>query len=96
PRQPRPEGRPDRDARPARAAQDRAPQERAPHERAPSPERAPSQDRYQNDRGHDRRRYHEDNGPPVVGLGDHVPSFLLRPVILKPIKATAEAEANED
>ena len=39
----------------------------------------------------DRRpRAHEDDGPPVVGLGDHVPSFLLRPVVLKPAKVGEE------
>ncbi len=32
-----------------------------------------------------RRRFEEDDAP-VVGLGDHVPSFLLRPVKLKPAK----------
>ena len=36
-----------------------------------------------------------DDDAPVVGLGDHVPSFLLRPVILKPLKATVEADAEE-
>ncbi len=30
-----------------------------------------------------RRSQHEDDGPAVVGLGDHVPSFLLRPVRVK-------------
>jgi hypothetical protein len=28
----------------------------------------------------------------VVGLGDHVPSFLLRPVVIKPRKPEVEAE----
>ncbi|MEK4034709.1 DEAD/DEAH box helicase [Methylocystis sp. IM3] len=32
------------------------------------------------------RRHHEDDGPPVIGLGDHIPSFLLRPVTLRPAK----------
>jgi len=36
------------------------------------------------------RRYHEDDGPPVIGLGDHVPSFLLRPVTLRPAKVGEE------
>ena len=95
PRQPRQEGRPERPQRDAQPVPDNAPQPRAPQERAP--ERAPSQDRYQNDRGQDRRRYNnDDNDPPVIGLGDHVPSFLLRPVILKPLKANADAEAAED
>jgi superfamily II DNA/RNA helicase len=38
----------------------------------------------------ERRSRHEDDGPPVIGLGDHVPSFLLRPVILKPAKVGEE------
>jgi superfamily II DNA/RNA helicase len=41
------------------------------------------------------RRPHRDDGAeaPVIGLGDHVPSFLLRPVRLPPAKAVpAEAE----
>ncbi len=29
-------------------------------------------------------------GPPVIGLGDHVPSFLLRPVALRPAKVGEE------
>ncbi len=99
PRQPRQEGRPERPQRDAQPVPDNAPQPRALQERTPerAPERAPSQDRYQNDRGQDRRRYNnDDNDPPVIGLGDHVPSFLLRPVILKPLKANADAEAAED
>jgi len=36
------------------------------------------------------RRHHEDDGPPVIGLGDHVPSFLLRPVVLRPAKVAEE------
>ncbi len=39
----------------------------------------------------DRRpRNQEDDGPPVVGMGDHVPSFLLRPVVFKTAKAREE------
>ena len=46
-----------------------------------------------NNRNGERRRYRdEDDGPPVVGLGDHVPSFLLRPVVIKPRKPEVEAE----
>ncbi|MGJ0622299.1 MAG: DEAD/DEAH box helicase [Methylocystis sp.] len=37
-----------------------------------------------------RPRHHDDDGPPVVGLGDHVPSFLLRPVALRPAKVGEE------
>ncbi|MGA2793415.1 MAG: DEAD/DEAH box helicase [Roseiarcus sp.] len=35
-------------------------------------------------------RTHEDAGGPIIGLGDHVPSFLLRPVKLRPVKVEAE------
>ncbi|QGM47573.1 DEAD/DEAH box helicase [Methylocystis heyeri] len=39
----------------------------------------------------DRRpRNHEDDGPPVIGMGDHIPSFLLRPVVFKTAKASEE------
>ncbi|HYA81643.1 MAG TPA: DEAD/DEAH box helicase [Methylocystis sp.] len=37
-----------------------------------------------------RPRGQEEDGPPVIGMGDHVPSFLLRPVVLKPAKAGSE------
>ena len=36
------------------------------------------------------RRHFEDDGPPVIGLGDHVPSFLLRPVTFKSEPVTEE------
>ena len=39
---------------------------------------------------HDRRPRHFDADQPIVGLGDHVPLFLLRPVKLKPAKVVAE------
>jgi len=42
------------------------------------------------DRRERRPRRHEDDGPPVIGLGDHVPSFLLRPVALRPAKVAEE------
>ncbi len=37
-----------------------------------------------------RARTHEDDGPPVIGLGDHVPSFLLRPVVFKTAKVVED------
>ena len=47
------------------------------------------------DRGGRNRRRDRDDGPPVVGLGDHVPAFLLRPVVLpkrsRSTKASDEA-----
>ncbi len=48
------------------------------------------------DRNERRPRHRDDDDVPVVGLGDHVPSFLLRPVVLKPIKVSAEAEADTE
>ena len=51
---------------------------------------APRQDRNNpRDRRHHRQ---EDNDPPVLGLGDHVPSFLMRPVVLKSAKPKANVE----
>jgi len=41
-------------------------------------------------RGRRPRDRFEDDGPPVIGLGDHVPSFLLRPVSPRPVKVAEE------
>jgi superfamily II DNA/RNA helicase len=38
----------------------------------------------------DRQHRRNDYEPPVVGLGDHIPSFLLRPVKLKPLKVAED------
>ena len=57
--------------RPARA-------ERTPH----APRREPGEAREQRP---ERRHERDDLGPPVVGLGDHMPAFLARPV--RPAKA---------
>jgi superfamily II DNA/RNA helicase len=63
---------------------------RARHETAQHARPRPEQRRDDNRRNHHRR---EENEPPIVGLGDHVPSFLLRPVRLAPAKVeTAEAD----
>jgi superfamily II DNA/RNA helicase len=56
--------------------------------RRPDPE--PVRARLSEERRGRPRRHHEDDGPPVVGLGDHVPSFLLRPVTLRPAKMAEE------
>jgi superfamily II DNA/RNA helicase len=37
--------------------------------------------------GAPERRRHDDDNSPVVGMGDHVPMFLLRPAKVKPTKA---------
>jgi superfamily II DNA/RNA helicase len=67
----------------ARAPETRAPETRAPEAKpaepkAPSPAPQPPRDNNQRpDRRQDERK-----GEKVVGLGDHVPQFLLRPVRL--------------
>jgi superfamily II DNA/RNA helicase len=54
---------------------------------------APRRDERGEDRGHDRRRHREDHDDaPVLGLGDHVPAFLLRPV---PQRKRSAAEVTE-
>jgi len=58
--------RPAREARPERAERDGRPEQRAETRPAPNNSRRP--------------RREEEAEQPVVGLGDHVPSFLLRPV----------------
>ena len=69
--------RPPREAEPPRERARPAPvREEAPRAAAPYREPArPATDR--------RPRHREDDDAPVVGLGDHVPSFLLRPVLIK-------------
>jgi superfamily II DNA/RNA helicase len=76
-------------------------QDRAAHqERSPRPERVPRQERAarqrpepaaaEQERARPRHRHREEpDDDRVVGLGDHVPAFLLRPVRL-PKKATSE------
>ena len=89
---------------PARAA-DRAPRrDRPPRERnaagpaygeaprAPSSaDRAPRGDRPHRDAAQPRR----DDDAPVIGLGDHVPDFLLRPVKARPRTTPEPVEAKE-
>ncbi len=55
--------------------------ERAAPERVAAPERTER-----------RPRPSVPNDPPVVGMGDHVPMFLLRPVKLKPAKVVEEQD----
>ena len=38
-----------------------------------------------------KRKADHDNDPPVIGMGDHVPDFLLRPVVLEKPKKTKVA-----
>lgn len=65
---------------PEAAAPERAPRpEREPRERAPRPEREPRQDREPRpERAPRERREGRRDDTPVVGMGDHMPDFLLR------------------
>jgi superfamily II DNA/RNA helicase len=76
-----------------RAEQPRAEQQRAEQPRAEQPPRQqqtrqeqprPRQDHEPRGRPDDRRRRdrprRDDDGPPVIGMGDHMPDFLRRPV----------------
>jgi superfamily II DNA/RNA helicase len=70
-------------AEPKRAAsRGKAPEPREPSDRPATAEAAPQRP----------SRRPKDEDVPVVGLGDHVPSFLLRPVKLKPSKPNAAKE----
>ncbi|MHB2165874.1 DEAD/DEAH box helicase [Alsobacter sp. R-9] len=73
---PRREDRPRREERPRREDRPQQAEGAAPSPRAPRPQEAPRP----RDEGRRPRREDRDDGPPVVGLGDHVPSFLLRSV----------------
>jgi superfamily II DNA/RNA helicase len=90
--------RPERTERPERAERP-ARQERAPEAAAPEPRYSAPRDA-RPPRDEQRRRYRDDDlGPPVLGMGDHVPSFMMRPVRLtKPAgkQATEVAGAAED
>ena len=74
-----------RDRRPSRRSDPRGGAASAPKARRPEPV-APSTSRFQAEaaRSTDHRRHRQDDDDEiVVGLGDHVPSFLLRPVKIK-------------
>ena len=81
---PRREDRPQREERPHRDARPRSEQPR--YEDRPAPRRE--------DRPRGRHRDHDD-GPPVTGMGDHVPAFMLRSVKLKPAAAPTKAASDE-
>ena len=94
PRAPR-EDSPARTPRPVREARAEQPRMEQEQPRFEQPRQEPS--RYDQprsaqptgDRRRPDRRRNDDDDAPVVGLGDHVPSFLLRPVRLKPAKVAA-------
>jgi superfamily II DNA/RNA helicase len=99
PREEAPRARPERGPAPARAEQPRPERARAEHVRPdrPAPDRRPPRPAPQAEPARfaapARRPRHEDSDDrPVIGLGDHVPSFLLRPVKLPPVPVKADAE----
>lgn len=63
--------------------QDRSREDRPRHEqqaRSEQPRSEPAEPRRdRSDRDRNRRDSREDREPPVIGMGDHVPDFLLRP-----------------
>jgi superfamily II DNA/RNA helicase len=75
---------------------EREPRPEPAHRTETRPEPRARDNRRPETRPERRPRRQDDDDAPVVGLGDHVPSFLLRPVVLKPIKVAAEVEATED
>ncbi|TXN68683.1 DEAD/DEAH box helicase, partial [Methylobacterium sp. WL6] len=50
-------------------------------EHAPAPAARPPQERSRDERGYGRRR--DEDGDTPVGLGEHVPAFMLRPAVIK-------------
>jgi hypothetical protein len=91
-RTPRPDEQPQRvPERLAPTPQDRPAQERHAHER-PAPTRGAGA-YAERGRGQNRRgRAFEEDDPPVVGMGDHVPMFMQRAVKLKPLKVAEEQD----
>ncbi|HLH48098.1 MAG TPA: DEAD/DEAH box helicase [Roseiarcus sp.] len=73
----------------AHAHASRPQDERRDHRPRPDREHRPRSERRESGHRPPHHR-HEANEPPIIGLGDHVPSFLLRPVRLAPAKVDAE------
>jgi superfamily II DNA/RNA helicase len=98
---PREDRRRDDRPRPDRAQADRTPTDRTPTDRAQtdrSRDERPRDDRPRRDepRRDDRGRAGGRRDEPVVGLGDHVPAFLLVAVPLKKITRRADADEGAD
>ncbi|MGP8231069.1 MAG: DEAD/DEAH box helicase [Methylovirgula sp.] len=85
PREPREHGNRTRETHDT-AAKANSPVAKAPEHKAPDHK---DRGHHRPERGRPRDNGHDDR--PVVGMGDHVPSFLLRPVKLKP-SVVEEAE----
>ena len=78
----------------ARASSSRSPDSAAPATSKPSPSRRHEDDHPSGEADTKRaaapqRHHREEDSSPVVGMGDHVPMFLLRPTTVKPGKAPA-------
>ncbi|MEN3950669.1 DEAD/DEAH box helicase [Iodidimonas sp. SYSU 1G8] len=58
-------------------------------------DRRPDRDRRQSRDGRGERRYREDDFEPVLGLGDHVPEFLLRTFTIAPIGLDEDEEETD-
>ncbi len=84
----------DRDRGRGRGERSRA-AEAAPQQHAPiTPDGRPSQrhEERRGDRQHQQRRYADRDDEMVVGFGEHVPSFILRPVVI-PVSSDDEGTA---
>ena len=86
------------------APREQAPRERAPRDQAPREQSSREQSSREpirqgsssnRDRQHNRRDRQDRDDPPVIGLGDHVPAFLLRPVRLPKPSKVEEMEDEE-
>jgi superfamily II DNA/RNA helicase len=85
--------RPDRQERPERQERPARQESRPERHDRPEPVR-PDSLRGRSDRRGDHRRGEDRDDRPVVGLGDHVPAFLLRPTRMpRPIRASEADEA---
>ncbi len=67
----------------------------APREDSDKPRRA-AKDTDRGGRSRNRRGRGEDRDEPVVGLGDHVPAFLMRPVFEKKTRAKSDASPDDN
>jgi superfamily II DNA/RNA helicase len=94
--EPRQDGRRDRHGRDRdgdkriHVKRDGARRDAAPERGGERPERQERAERPERNDRNNRRRFHEDDGPSVIGFGDHVPAFIARAG--RPRK-TREAEA---
>ncbi len=82
-----------RSPEPSEAAREEAPAPRTvPVPREEQPNRSPRRERDRperdrsSDRGYQGRSRRDDDDENVIGLGDHVPAFLMRPVPVKKVK----------